>query len=50
MLQGGKPGRRQAAAAREGPQHKAMPTRIWTNALVLVYWQAQLMEALLNLK
>jgi hypothetical protein len=48
--QGGKPSKRQAAAAREAPEHKAMPTRFYTNVLLLLFWQAQLMAALTQLK
>ncbi|WIA36341.1 hypothetical protein OEZ86_007661 [Tetradesmus obliquus] len=47
---GGKPSKRQAAAAREAPEHKAMPTRFFANVLLLLYWQAQLMAALTQLK
>jgi hypothetical protein len=49
-LQGGKPSKGQAAAAREAPEHKAMPTRFYTNVLLLLFWQAQLMTALTQLK
>jgi hypothetical protein len=48
-LQEGKPSKRQAAAAREAPEHKAMPTRFYT-VLLLLFWQAQLMAALTQLK
>uniref|UniRef100_A0A383WKX2 Uncharacterized protein n=1 Tax=Tetradesmus obliquus TaxID=3088 RepID=A0A383WKX2_TETOB len=47
--QGGKPSKRQAAAARGAAEHKAMPTRFYTNLLLLLFWQAQLMVALTQL-
>ncbi|WIA15519.1 hypothetical protein OEZ85_002155 [Tetradesmus obliquus] len=47
---GGKPSKRQAAAARAAAEHKAMPTRFYTNLLLLLFWQAQLMVALTQLK
>ncbi|WIA19272.1 hypothetical protein OEZ85_003907 [Tetradesmus obliquus] len=47
---GGKPSKRQAAAARGAAEHKAMPTRFYTNLLLLLFWQAQLMVALTQLK
>eukprot|EP00883_Tetradesmus_obliquus_P000521 jgi/Sobl393_1/10546/SZX77775.1 len=46
---GGKPSKRQAAAARGAAEHKAMPTRFYTNLLLLLFWQAQLMVALTQL-
>jgi hypothetical protein len=49
-LQGGKPSKRQAAAPREAPEHQAMPTRFYTNVMLLLFWQAQLMAALTQLK
>lgn len=49
-LQGGKPSKRQLAAARESPEHKAMPTRFFCNVLILVHWQSQLVSALDKLK
>lgn len=39
-----------AAAAREAPEHKTMPSRFYTNALLMLFWQAQLMAALTHLK
>ncbi|WIA39543.1 hypothetical protein OEZ86_005632 [Tetradesmus obliquus] len=47
---GGKPSKRQAAAARGAAEHKAMPTRFYTNLLLLLFWQAQLMVAVTQLK
>jgi len=52
VSQGGKPSSKEAklAFAAAKPSYRAMPTQFRTNLLMLCYWQAKLLSALVELK
>lgn len=52
LLQGGQPSTREAklAHAASKPANRAMPTRFSTNMLMLNYWQAKLLTALVDVE
>ena len=52
FVQGGKPSTKEAklAHAAAKPSNRARPTRFTTNMLMLVYWQAKLLTALVDVE
>jgi hypothetical protein len=50
-MQGSVPAKKGKKARKPGkPENRAMATRFYHNVLILVYWQAQLMAALVQVK